>query len=265
MVLGAALMTPLGIASAGGAVFDPSLLGVGLAVGTLASVVPYSLELAALRRLSTATFGILMSLEPAAGRGRRRRLPLPAALRVRVPGRRARRRGVDRRQLPGARGDAAARLISPPLGREPHSHGVPVDHAQVEALLDRGEEQGCLHISELHELVQLLELDDDGIEDLYDRIEARGIEVTDDCARDDAVDASYVNGELAVATTDALQLFLNEVGRYPLLTAAGGGRAREADRARRPGGEGADDQLEPPARGLDRQEATRATASRCST
>jgi RNA polymerase primary sigma factor len=91
--------------------------------------------------------------------------------------------------------------------------------AQTEALLDRGEEQGCLHISELHQFVQLLELDDEGIEDLYERIESRGIELTDDCAREDAVDASYVNGELAATTTDALQLFLNEMGRYPLLTA----------------------------------------------
>jgi RNA polymerase primary sigma factor len=91
--------------------------------------------------------------------------------------------------------------------------------AQIEALLDRGEEQGCLHISELDQFVQLLGLDEDGIEDLYERIEARGVDVTDDCARADAVDASYVNGELAVATTDALQLFLNEMGRYPLLTA----------------------------------------------
>jgi RNA polymerase primary sigma factor len=92
-------------------------------------------------------------------------------------------------------------------------------HAQIDALLDRGEEQGCLHISELDQFVQLLELDDEGIEDLYERIETRGIELTDDCARADAVDARYVNGELAVATTDALQLFLNEMGRYPLLTA----------------------------------------------
>jgi RNA polymerase primary sigma factor len=91
--------------------------------------------------------------------------------------------------------------------------------AQIDALLDRGEEQGCVHISELHQFVQLLELEDEGIEDLFERIEARGIEVTDDCARTDAVDASYVNGELAVSTTDALQLFLNEMGRFPLLTA----------------------------------------------
>src|SRR6266511_2644304 len=47
-----------------------------------------------------------------------------------------------------------------------------------------------------------------------------GIALTDDCARPDAQEAAYVNGDLAVATTDALQLFLNEAGRYKLLTAA---------------------------------------------
>jgi RNA polymerase primary sigma factor len=77
-------------------------------------------------------------------------------------------------------------------------------HARIDALLDRGAEQGCLHISELDGFVQTHELDDEGVEELYDRLEARGIDVSDDCARTDAVDASYVNGELASATTDAL-------------------------------------------------------------
>jgi inner membrane transporter RhtA len=61
----ALLLTPLGVASGGGELLDASTLGVGLAIGVLASVVPYGLELAALRRLATHTFGILMSLEPA--------------------------------------------------------------------------------------------------------------------------------------------------------------------------------------------------------
>ena len=47
-------------------VFDARILALGALVGLLSSVVPYSLELAALRRLPPATFGILMSLEPAA-------------------------------------------------------------------------------------------------------------------------------------------------------------------------------------------------------
>ena len=50
---------------------------VGVAVGMLSSAIPYSLELKALRSLSTATFGVLMSLEPAfaALAGRRRDRP----------------------------------------------------------------------------------------------------------------------------------------------------------------------------------------------
>ncbi len=89
----------------------------------------------------------------------------------------------------------------------------------IEALLDRGEEQGCLNISELNQFVQLHELDETAVAHLYDQIESRGHEVTDDCAREESVPTSYLNGQLATATTDALQLFLNEVGRHPLLTA----------------------------------------------
>jgi RNA polymerase primary sigma factor len=90
---------------------------------------------------------------------------------------------------------------------------------QIEALLDHAEEQGCLSTSEVQQFVQVHELDEPGVEELYELIEARGLEVTDDCAREESVPAAYLNGELAAATTDALQLFLNEIGRHPLLTA----------------------------------------------
>ena len=91
--------------------------------------------------------------------------------------------------------------------------------ASTQALLDRGEETGCIELSELDELVQTLELDDDAVGSLYDEIETRGIDLKDNCGRESAPPATYVNGDLAHATTDALQLFLNEVGRHPLLTA----------------------------------------------
>src|SRR5687768_7145699 len=90
---------------------------------------------------------------------------------------------------------------------------------QIAALLDRGEESNCVELSEVDELMQSLELEDEAVEALYEEIERRGIEVRDDCGRESAPDSTYVNGDLAVATTDALQLFLNEVGRYQLLTA----------------------------------------------
>jgi inner membrane transporter RhtA len=63
---GALLVLPFG-ASGVSAVFDkPSLLIGGAAVALLSSVICYGLELAALRRMPTRVFGILMSLEPAA-------------------------------------------------------------------------------------------------------------------------------------------------------------------------------------------------------
>ncbi|HEY8844109.1 MAG TPA: sigma-70 family RNA polymerase sigma factor [Gaiellaceae bacterium] len=88
---------------------------------------------------------------------------------------------------------------------------------QIAALIARGDEEGCVNLSHLNEFVQELELDDEDIRALYEQFEERGIEVNDDCGKE-AHDSTYVNGNLAVSTTDALQLFLNEAGRWPLLT-----------------------------------------------
>jgi RNA polymerase primary sigma factor len=101
---------------------------------------------------------------------------------------------------------------------EPHAE-TNAAQTQVETLLARGEEHGCLELTEVNTFVQTLELDDDATEALFDEIETRGIVLRDDCGRA-GDDPHYVNGELAYSTTDALQLFLNEAGRYPLLTAA---------------------------------------------
>lgn len=61
-----ALLTPLLLTVDGDGLLDTRVLLIGAAVGLLSSVVPYSAELAALRTLPAATFGVLMSLEPAA-------------------------------------------------------------------------------------------------------------------------------------------------------------------------------------------------------
>ena len=65
MVAGALLVAPFGIADAGGELLRPELLGAILAVALASSVLPYSLELEALRRLPRRVFWVLMSLEPA--------------------------------------------------------------------------------------------------------------------------------------------------------------------------------------------------------
>jgi inner membrane transporter RhtA len=65
-VAGAAVVAAVpGIAQGGEQLLDPRVLALGAAVGVLSSAVPYALEFLALRRLPAATFGILMSLEPA--------------------------------------------------------------------------------------------------------------------------------------------------------------------------------------------------------
>ena len=90
---------------------------------------------------------------------------------------------------------------------------------EVAALIARGEERGCINLSELDELAQALELHDEDVDALEAHMESQGIDITDDCGRTGVEPTVFRNGELATATTDALQLFLNEIRRYPLLTA----------------------------------------------
>jgi RNA polymerase primary sigma factor len=90
---------------------------------------------------------------------------------------------------------------------------------RLQVLLEQGEERGCLNLSAVSEFLQEAELDEDQVTGFFEQLEERSIPLTDDCARAGTTNSTYVNGDLAVATTDALQLFLNEAGRYKLLTA----------------------------------------------
>ncbi|MET8095792.1 EamA family transporter [Streptomyces sp. NPDC005236] len=65
MAVAALLFLPIGIVSSGTRLLDPTTVALGSAVAVLSSVLPYTLELLALRRLPASTFAILMSLEPA--------------------------------------------------------------------------------------------------------------------------------------------------------------------------------------------------------
>lgn len=92
------------------------------------------------------------------------------------------------------------------------------DTAQIEALLRHGQERGSLALSEIDELAQELQLDEDTLDALYETLRDRGVDVHDDVGQP-AKPTRYANGDLTSTTTDALQLFLNEIRRYPLLTA----------------------------------------------
>ena len=65
MAVGAVLVAPIGAVHAGSALLRPSVLGLGAAVALLSSAIPYSCEMAALRRATPRAFGILLSMAPA--------------------------------------------------------------------------------------------------------------------------------------------------------------------------------------------------------
>jgi RNA polymerase primary sigma factor len=87
-------------------------------------------------------------------------------------------------------------------------------------LLEYGEELGCVNLSAFTALVHELELDDEEVAAIYEKLEEKNIDVTDDCALPDVEETTYHNPQVSAMTSDSLQLFLNEAGRYPLLTAA---------------------------------------------
>jgi len=65
MIYATIILVPFGVADAGADLLHPGVLAAGLGVALLSSVLPYTVELEALRRLPERTFGVLLSLEPA--------------------------------------------------------------------------------------------------------------------------------------------------------------------------------------------------------
>jgi inner membrane transporter RhtA len=64
MVMAAVVLAPVGVLGAGSSLLSGRFLLLGAGVALLSSVLTYSLELEALRRLPSRVFGVLMSLEP---------------------------------------------------------------------------------------------------------------------------------------------------------------------------------------------------------
>ena len=67
VMIAALFVAPFGIAHAGAALLNPSLIPVAIGVALLSTALPYTLEMVALTRMPTRTFGTLMSIEPAIG------------------------------------------------------------------------------------------------------------------------------------------------------------------------------------------------------
>lgn len=67
MTTAALLVVPIGIHHAGAAMLAPGLLLLGLVTAILSSAIPYSLEMVALKRIPSNSFGVLLSVEPAIG------------------------------------------------------------------------------------------------------------------------------------------------------------------------------------------------------
>src|SRR5919107_1502653 len=90
---------------------------------------------------------------------------------------------------------------------------------RIQQLIERSEAMGCVNLSEFCDIVKELDLEDEAQNEIQDALDQRGREVTDDCGQADIAPTRVRGDDLATNTTDAMQLFLNEVRRHPLLTA----------------------------------------------
>ena len=88
---------------------------------------------------------------------------------------------------------------------------------ELAALFTRGDDQGSLTTAEVDGVVRALELPGEQIAAVMDALEERGIEIEHE-GDDRPALVRYTLDDISTQTTDALQLFLNEAGRYRLLT-----------------------------------------------
>jgi RNA polymerase primary sigma factor len=92
------------------------------------------------------------------------------------------------------------------------------DAPQVAELSARGHEEGCLPMSAVDRVAEELGLTSDDVDALHARLREEGVRVDDDCGDGSTPYTEVSPREMAGYTTDALQQFLNEAARHPLLT-----------------------------------------------
>ena len=85
---------------------------------------------------------------------------------------------------------------------------------EIQTLLDDAAEEGFVRTDELESLADAHELEAEDLEALNAALEERGVEI-----REPAEERTY-EADAPPASADSLQMFMNEIGRYPLLTAA---------------------------------------------
>jgi RNA polymerase primary sigma factor len=97
-------------------------------------------------------------------------------------------------------------------------------HAEeIQNLLEKAETAGVIEAADLTEAIDAVELEAPEVEALHRELEERGIEVVEPAPKEPVKEPATPSREVDSAvetTTDALQLFLREIGRHPLLTAA---------------------------------------------
>jgi len=98
---------------------------------------------------------------------------------------------------------------------------TPLQHEEIQHLLERGEAAGFLETTDVSEVLDTLELEASDVELVHREIEERNIELIEVVKEPPREPTAPPRASEALeTTTDALQLFLREIGRHPLLTAA---------------------------------------------
>ena len=98
--------------------------------------------------------------------------------------------------------------------------------AKIEALIEMGKSKGVLTYKEVMDTLDELELDSEQIERIYDRFEALNIDVVEEMEIPDDItsDISELESDLGstegVAIDDPVRMYLKEIGKVPLLSAA---------------------------------------------